>query len=371
MAKRTKKRNRRHDAAFKNLHAFPLMAWGLMEIALAKELFEELDFDTLERLPAEWIGPGLERRLGDAVWRVERRGGGSLIVPVEFQRKRDRWMPLRVAAYLGLMLENLARRGELDPDGRLPLVQPVVLYNGLRPWRGPTGVAGLSAGGGPEWPRFALVDMGRIRVEDLPGNNAAALQIEVHQGALARDADAVLGRLSALLGGPAHRELRVAFAEWIWHSLAPGMGPEAPRVPGLIDRLREIAELGEFEEMKKSFMLQSMVDHWLEQGMARGMAQGVEQGMARGVEQGMAQGMAQGMERGVTEGVARARADERARLCRLAGRKFGGRAAARLSARIDGVTDPERLAEVGDWIIDCGTEAEFLARAERAGDRDR
>ena len=61
------------------------------------------------------------------------------------------------------------------------------------------------------------------------------------------------------------------------------------------------------------------------------------------------------------------RTGERARLCRLAGRKFGGRAAEGLSARIDGVTEPERLAEVGDWIIDCGTEAEFLARAERRG----
>ena len=341
MAKRTKKRNQRHDAAFKNLHAFPLMAWGLMEIVLPRALFEELDFDTLERLPAEWIAPGLERRLGDTVRRVRRRGGGSLIVPVEFQRKRDPKMPLRHTLYLILALRDLDRQGRLDPDGRLPLVWPVVLYNGLRPWRGPTSVAGLSADGGPEWPRFALVDMGRAKVEDLPERNAVTLQIEVHQGALARDADGVLARLSELLGGSAHRELRLAFAEWIWHSLAPGLGPDSPKVPRLKDRLREIAELGEFEEMK-SFMLQSMVDHWLEQGMA------------------------QGVERGVTEGVARARADERARLCRLAGRKFGGRAAERLAEGIDGVTDPERLAEVGDWIIDCGSVAEFLARAERA-----
>ena len=357
MAKRTKKRNRRHDAAFKNLYAFRLMAWGLMEIVLPGELFRELDFDTLERLPAEWIGPGLKRRLGDAVWHVRRRGGGSLIVPVEFQRKRDPLMPLRVANYVVLILRDLVRQGRLDPDGRLPLVWPVVLYNGLRPWRGPTSLAGLSADGGPEWPRFALVDMARAKVEDLPVRNAMTLQIEIHQGALARNPDAVLGRLSGLLGGSAHRELRLAFAEWIWYSLAPGLGPESPRVSGLKDRLWEIAELGEFEEMKKSFMLQSMIDHWLEQG--------VEQG----VQQGMAQGMAQGVERGVTEGMALARADERALLCRQAGRKFGGRAADRLSARIDGVTDPERLAEVGDWIIDCGTEEEFLARAGRSRSR--
>ena len=81
------------------------------------------------------------------------------------------------------------------------------------------------------------------------------------------------------------------------------------------------------------------------------------------LQRGMAQGIAQGMERGE----ARARADQRAQLRRQAGRKFGDRAAERLSALIEGVSDPEHLAEVGDWIIDCATEDELLARAGRRG----
>ena len=329
-------RRRRHDAAFKNLYALALMAWDLMEIVLPPALFEALDFNTLERLPAEWFGPRLEQRVGDGVWRVRRRGGGSLILPVEYQRRPDRLMPLRVSTYVSLLLEDLARQGELDPDGRLPMVQPVVLHHGMRPWRAPTDLAGISASGVSDWPGLKLVDMGRVRVEDLPRRNAVTLQIEIHQGALAHDPDGVLVRLSELLGGPKHRELRIAFVEWIRQSLAP----ELPKVPKLKRRLTEIAELGEFQEMK-SFMLKSMVDHWL------------------------AEGVAQGMERGVVEGVAQARADERALLCQLAGRKFGGQAAERLAAQIDGVTDPQRLAEVGDWIIDCGTEAEFLTRARQ------
>ena len=333
MAKRTKKGSRRHDAAFKNLYAFALMAGDLMEAVLPQALFETLDLGTLERLPAEWFSPRLVRRVSDGVWRVRQHGGGSLILLVEFQRWPDRLMPLRVSTYTHLLLEDLARQGELDPGGRLPMVRPVVLYNGLHPWRGPTSLADLSADGGGDWPGLTLVDMGRIRVEDLPRNNAVSLQIEIHQGALARDPDAVLGRLSERLGGPGHRELRVAFAEWIRQSLVPDL----PKVPKLKSKLRKIAELGEFQEMK-SFMLKSMVDHWL----------------------------AEGRELGVTEGMAQARADERALLCQLAGRKFGGQTAEQLSAQIDGVTDPKRLAEVGDWIIDCGTEAEFLSRAKHA-----
>ncbi|MXW52189.1 MAG: hypothetical protein F4X81_15015 [Gammaproteobacteria bacterium] len=329
MAKRTKKGRRRHDAAFKNLYAFALMVWDLMEVVLPPALFEALDFNTLERLPAEWFGFRLERRLGDTVWRVGRHGGGSLIMPIEYQRRPDARMPLRVSTYKSLLLENLARRGELNPEEGPLLVRPVVLYNGLRPWRGPTSLADLLQDGGTDWPGLKLVDMSRIKVDDLPEGNKVALQIEVHQGALAHDSDAVLGRVSERLGGPALRDLRVAFAEWIWHSLAPGV----PKVPKMKSKLRKIAELGEFQEMK-SFMLKSMVDHWL----------------------------AEGRELGVTQ----ARADERALLCRQAGRKFGGHAAQRLSARIEGVTDPKRLAEVGDWIIDCGTEAEFLDRAKNA-----
>ena len=101
-------------------------------------------------------------------------------------------------------------------------------------------------------------------------------------------------------------------------------------MPKLKARLRETAELGEFEDMK-SFMLKSMEEHWLGQGMEQ------------------------------------ARAGERARLCELARRKFSRRAAERLAATFDGVSSADRLAEVGNWIIDCGTEAEFLARAQPGG----
>ena len=325
MAKRNRKRNRRHDAAFKNVYGFKLMARGLMEVAQPRALVEELDFDTLERLPAEWFSSSLERRAGDCVWRVGRRGGGSLIQPTEFQRKPDRGMAGRVAAYAGMLVQDLDQRGELDPGGRPSLVHPVVLYNGSRPWPGADGVA---VGGLPGLPGYTLVDMGRVRVEDLPQGNPVTAQIEIHQGALARDPDAALARLSKVLGGPEHGALRLAFVEWIRQSLTPGRG--TAKVPKLKARLSEIAELGELQEMK-SFMLKSMEDHWLGQGMER------------------------------------ARADERELLCRQARRKFGGRAADHLSALIDGEIDPHRLAEIGDRIIDCDTETELLARTRSGG----
>ena len=304
------------------------MAGGLLEIVLPQELLDRIDWDSLERLPAEWFSANLDRRSGDCVWRARLRGGRSLIVLIEFQRRLDRLMPLRLATYVALLLEDLAKRGELDqgPKGRiLPVVRPVVLYNGLRPWRSPLSLTALTPDGTGDWPPMMLLDMGRAAIEDLPVGNAVTAQIEVFQGGLARDADGVLGRMSSRLGGADHRALRSAFVEWIWQSVAPDLGPEAVL---LEPELVRIAELGEVQEVK-TLVMKSMVDHW------------------------------------IAEGEARVRADQRAQLRRLASRKFGGQAAERLSELIRGVTDPERLVEVGDWIIDCGTEAEFLARAER------
>ena len=62
------------------------------------------------------------------------------------------------------------------------------------------------------------------------------------------------------------------------------------------------------------------------------------------------------------EGREQGRAEGRALLCRLAARKFDDDAARRLAAVLAEVVDPERLAQVGDWIIECGTAAELFAR---------
>ena len=67
--------------------------------------------------------------------------------------------------------------------------------------------------------------------------------------------------------------------------------------------------------------------------------------------EGVAHGRAEGLER------------ERALLLRQAQRRFGADVAVALSKLIKGVEDPDRLAEVGDWIVDCAAGGELLKRA--------
>src|SRR5256885_4603285 len=43
-------------------------------------------------------------------------------------------MSVRAVTYRGLFYESLIAEGRLPPSGKLPLVIPIVIYNGIGPW---------------------------------------------------------------------------------------------------------------------------------------------------------------------------------------------------------------------------------------------
>ena len=101
-----------------------------------------------------------------------------------------------------------------------------------------------------------------------------------------------------------------------------------------MDRLHESGDLEEYFAVR--------VRAWQDEYRAEGRAQGIEQGIERGIEQGIAA--------------------ERDLLRRLAARRFGAGTAERLAGLLAPISDSHRLAEVGDWIIDCTTGDDLIAR---------
>ena len=77
---------------------------------------------------------------------------------------------------------------------------------------------------------------------------------------------------------------------------------------------------------------------------------------------GEARGRAEGEARGKAEGEEIALARERTLLERQVALRFGGDTAERFGVLLEDVSDPERLAEVGEWIIECEDGASLLAR---------
>ena len=349
------------DPAYKWLFSRPRMVRDLLRGFAARDWSASLDFETLTPLPPSYVSSDLRQRHGDLVWRVRFRGGRwlYLVLLLEFQAAVDHAMAFRMLAYTSLLYQKLIGDGELREHGALPPVLPVVIYNGRRPWTAPVDVSDLVASGGPALARYQpsqryfLLDEGRAGGGDLPRDNLVSALIALETNRDRTRLLTLLDDLIELLREQGDTELARAFRAWVVQVLLPrrfrGMPTES------LPRLEEVRT-----------MLSETVREWTAEWVAEGREQGLEQGREQGLEQGREQGLEQGREQGLEQG----RAEERALLCRLAARKFDDDAARRLAAALAEVADANRLAEVGDWIIECGTEAELFARlqARRSGD---
>ena len=324
-----------HDAAYKGLFSHRRMVKDLLRGFAAPEWCGALDFSTLEKLPAEYVSDDHRQRHGDVVWRLRYREETwlYLLVMLEFQSTVDPYMAVRTLVYTGLLYQDLIRRGALGDDGRLPPVLPVVLYNGRPRWTAPVEVGDLIAPAGEALARFQpsqrcfLLDEGRWGEDDLPRRNLVSALVALENSRSAENLSQVLAALSGWLRSPEDDELRRAFAEWVRWMAPRRYGEAAPPVVQALEG--------------GGAMLAERMKEWTEEWLREGREQGLELGLERG------------------------RAEERVRLCRLAERKFDTETAQRLSAMLDRFSTPDRLAMIGEWIIDCGTGAELLDRAER------
>ena len=69
-----------------------------------------------------------------------------------------------------------------------------------------------------------------------------------------------------------------------------------------------------------------------------------------------AQWMREGLEQGLEH--------ERALLCRMAALRFGAEASERLAVLLANVAEADRLADIGDRLVQCRAADEFLTQAE-------
>ena len=348
-----------NDAAFKRWFDHKRMVEDLLRGFAPAAVARTLDFTTLEQLPADYVDDDLARGQGDAAWRVRFRGAADewlyLLVLLEFQSTVDRHMAARILAYTARMYLKLIRGGDLPSDGRLPPVLPVVIYNGERRWSAALEVGETIAAVGealaPFQPRqrHLVLDEHALRVEDLPEENVVSAQIALEQGSVPEMA-AVLRRVSALLSGAQHASLRRAFAEltlgMVERSAASRTHPE------LALALRAAAETGGLNAMGS--LLARRIDEYIETNTEARTEERTEARVKARLEARVRSAL---LER------------ERAMLSRQAERKFGAGAGARLAALLAEVADPERLAAVGDLVIDCADGAELLARAREEANR--
>ena len=182
---------------------------------------------------------------------------------------------------------------------------------------------------------YFLLDLRRVADDDLPRRNLLRAVAALEQSRSFEDVLRVRDALQLWLQDPRAAELQRAFVDWM-RQIAERVAPAGAVVP----------PVRTLEEVRMTLVERAAEwpKQWLREGREQGLAEGREQGLEQGIEQGVDQ--------------------QRALLCRQAAARFGADTAARLTDVLAPITDPDRLAEIGDWLVRCDIGAEFLARLD-------
>ena len=332
-----------HDSGYKYLFSHAELVQELLEAFAPPGVSELLDYTTLRLENGNYVTPAMTPRADDLVWSVELQGQRIyLYLLLEFQSTPDDTMPARMLQYVAALYDHLLRSKAVNPAEGLPPVLPIVLYNGDARWRQSSELYDLIRVH-PQvlkafQPRlkFWLLDEGAFpaaELEDMQRVVAAIFRFE-HTPDSAAAKRAIRNLADAVAHSPFKQRIDRVVTRWIKHRLQRKMSGLA--VP-------------DAEELTKGMeMLETNIDRWEAQAIAKGMEQGMLQGMQQGIQKGMQKGVQQGMQKGIQQGMQQG---EALLLQRLLTRRFGALSATQL-ASIAAAT-PAQLETWGDRVLEA------------------
>ena len=271
-----------HDTGYKLLFSHSEMVRDLITGFVPGDWVREADFSTLTPEKASFVSDDEKERHDDLVWRVRLRDRWLWVyLLLEFQSTPDPWMAVRLMVYVGLLAQDLIRRGDARA-GRLPPVLPIVLYNGGPAWTPPMDVADCfeapPPGLHPFQPRlrYHLVDETRLALHpDGTVRNLSEALFRLEQGRTPADIRRVPVALDGLLRDEAHQSLRRAFSVWVKRLLRRKVpAPHLQEVEGITDI------------MEAESMLAERIESWFEDATRRGLEHGHQQGLQQGLKEG-------------------------------------------------------------------------------------
>ena len=271
--------SKNHDSSYKFLFSNPELVRDLIMGFIPDEWLQSLDYSTLEKVPGSYISEDFQQREDDIVWKVKVGGDWVyLYLLMEFQSSVDKYMALRMMVYIGLLYQDLIKRGEVLDDGRLPPILPIVLYNGSQKWTAATNirelipvVPGLVSQYSPAL-QYLLIDENNYTDSELASlHNLVAAVFRLEHASSPSAVSELTNLLADWLSD--RPDLRRMFALWIRATLMRKQ--EYGIVMPQVDDLQEIR-----------VMLADKVEEWAKAYIAEGKQEGRQEGRQEGLQQG-------------------------------------------------------------------------------------
>ncbi len=265
-----------HDALFRLLGAAPRRAATLLAEFLPPEVRERLDPDHPPELieGASIDGEGKAAR-ADAIFRARLKDGATARIHVLLEHKSqpDARTPLQLMRYIQRIWTRERDSGHGAP-GRVPLVIPVVFYNGPGAWTTPRSIVDMiDAPEGlkhlaSQFGTYLLYDLTRMAPEELPKNPET------------RSALLAMGRVHARKATDAEADIIVEgidsgtdFGQFLLQYVAT--------LVLSLDQMKAAMGRTGAEPEEVEAVMETAAQTWLKQGKAEGRAEGKAETLAR------------------------------------------------------------------------------------------
>ena len=284
-----------HDTFFKNMMGRVEIAKTYIRHYIPEEITSRMDLSTLEVDTEGYVDSDLKTHFTDVVATVQLTDGQPADIYILFEHKSglDKLARLQILKYMVHKWFQWIKNREL-PDGRLPIVIPVVVYHGIRKWTYSLEFSDLFRMPSDDFRRFVptfthiLHDISHI------DENAFRVSVEIH-----------------------------VFLKLLKYASRPDLNHKLPGIISLLQNLKNKDRITEYlpviiryilnagkmsvNEMKKAFKSLPKGEETVETTADMLIQEGREQGIVQGIEKGIVQGIEKGIEKGIQIGESRAR----------------------------------------------------------------
>ncbi len=273
-----------HDRLFKVTLSQPGAASAYLRSVLPAALCAALDFEHMEAQPTDLVGTRLQELFADVVYKIPLEGESAYVCALlEHQSTPEPMMPLRFMNAMASIWEDVLRA---EPERRrVPAIIPVLVHNGVAPWRSPVRLSALY-----DLPA-AVLDMLRPNLPEFE-YVLDDLRVQDEEVVEARISDPILRIALLCLRARGEAPAASRFAAWLeyyralcrtgnrgarevifWYDMGVSGGERSV--------LLEAAMAAE-PELKETYV--TMYERILREGIEKGIEQGISKGEATMLE---------------------------------------------------------------------------------------
>jgi predicted transposase/invertase (TIGR01784 family) len=273
----------KHDLSYRLFFSHQRMIQDLLREIVGERWVECVDLDSGELVNTSFVSDRHDNRESDVIWKFRRTDSEEpvfIYILMEFQSRPDPSMPVRLMGYESLFYQILMKSQPAAGWKNLPLIIPVVVYNGIGPWDVARDLGSLIGDLHPSAEiyrpqlRYLLVDEARYPREELA--ELANPVAELFRIETSRDWEEVRASVHRLRQTvpPDEESLRRAFGIWFQKVILPRLGLSGEGVP-------ETLTLEEVETM-----LAENIDRWNREIREEGLQEGLQKGLQKGLREG-------------------------------------------------------------------------------------